>query len=60
MVPSGSVPVPENATAPSGLIVTFVAGLLMVAAGPWLLMDPAILTNFATDGTPAELSTKSM
>ena len=34
MVPSGSVPEPENDTDPPGLIVTFVAGLTIVAVGP--------------------------
>jgi hypothetical protein len=33
IVPSGSLPVPENETAPPGLTVRFVAGFTIVAVG---------------------------
>ena len=35
MLPLGSVPDPENDTDPPGLIVTLVAGLVIVAVGSW-------------------------
>jgi hypothetical protein len=57
ILPSGSVPVPANATELPGFTVAFPDGLVIVAVGAWL---PFRRTNVATDGTPAEFTMNSM
>jgi hypothetical protein len=60
ILPSGSLPVPANETDCPGLMVTSVAGLVMVAVGMSPAVDAESCTKLATDGTPAEFRRKTI